>query len=362
MNEINQDLPIENTSQKKNSYQNGMILIGLIILFTGAALFYFIKPNPKQQSFIQENINRDIGDPKQVVTQASDDKLDLTDFNQAVSESEKSYAVVDQEKVVLIPLDGSGETISLDFDSGYGSGASGFGSSDPLAAPDFKKIALIDKQSKLHLVTADGKSETKVSDQLTVDYISGWSSDSKKLIFHVYVNTLESQLFPMGPGWEEPDQISLDKGQHSEGFYVLDLEAQTLTDLNVLGEFAFKSWIDESRILITLGGYQDEKIVVFNLETYVTDVKMMRDGLHKDFATQYDFSQDGSKWALTWHGGTNDTTSASIILADFPSVTGKTLMEANFAQIQGPVISPDGLKVAFRGYDVLNGPTVFLSL
>lgn len=291
-------------------------------------------------------------------TNLSQNLLDLSEFQKVTLEQqEQRYAVVDDSQLVLVSLEENGEDIMTDIsDISYGSGSSAYGSSDPSSAPDFKKLAYIDKDSKLHLLTADGKVDIKVSDQLAASFISGWSPDSNRLIFYTYAPTMYESVFPSYPGAEPEKQITFDRNQPESGFYLLDVEDQSVSYLGIFNGTEFGSWIDNSRVMLKLDTYGQEKFLVFDLDAYSVDAEILEGDLEKDFGTQFVFNDDGKKWALTWHGGTDTTDSASIILADFPSVKGKELMKADFAQIQGPVISPDGNQVAFRGYDIVNGP------
>ena len=368
-----ENIPVENTPVEKKSdgkKKSKQYIIQFLVLTVLLGFVYTLgNLFPILSSRTEKNINTDsmvseINDSYRAeseTVQKVETTLDFTQLNEAIAAQDfPRYGVLDNGVLTLLSLIG-GQVITKDIQNiKYGAGSSGYGSNAPLNSPDLKKIAYIDESNNLHLMNSKGEVDVLISDELNVTYISGWSSDSNKLIFYANNQTLKDQLFPeSGPGFqaEEPTGIiKVERNAKETGFYLLDTETENITYLSSFDGASFESWIDDSRVLLKFGNYSNEKYIVFDINSFEADAGIMNGGLENDFASQYVFSADGKKWAFTWHGGNNESQSASIILADFPSVEGKELMKAGFAQIQAPKISPDGKMVTFMSYDEQNGP------
>lgn len=332
----------------------------LVIAFSVAYIFGNFFPiitseNETTKLIEKPKLASDLGN---ITSPFSQNSVDLSALKEAISNQvEPRYVLLDDSEIVLVSLEEDGTDIQTgitEISSGSYSWGSGF--SEPNNSPDFKKIAYIDNGSRLHIMTSDGTADTIISNDLKVQYISGWSPDSSKLIFRTHSESISELVFSDYLNYSQEKKVTFERSKLPPGFYLLDLENQNLAYLSVFEDAGFGSWIDNSRVLLELKYSGQKKFVVFDFDTYTVDTGIMSGGLERDFSTQYAFSENGKKWALTWHGGTNTTDSATIILADFPSVEGKELMKGNFAQFQGPIISHDGKHVAFRGYDFVNGP------
>lgn len=358
----NQEMQVPVKAEKSTAF--GMIkVVGLLFLF---GLFYFLGSYFSSLGSLSSQVGLPVAEPESEAEQESGEQLsnetttaqvDISDLQAAIVEQQyPRYAVVDNRELVLVSLNG-GQEIRPDIsDFRFGGGHLGYGSTDPLNAPDLFKVAYIDSELRIHVMNTKGDVDLLISEDLEVDYISGWSTDSEKLLFHVRGDTIDRTLNPDGMMYEIPDTVAYNKAGNPNGFYLFNLATGELRHLSVMERTQFYSWIDADRILVNNSPYNSDRYVIFDTDSYVADFSLIGSDIEKDFGTQYSFSQDGSKWAITWHGGDGGTNSASIVLADFPEATGVEIMKANFAQIQGPIISPDGRQVAFRGYDEVNGP------
>ncbi|MCL4208633.1 hypothetical protein KJZ63_03310 [Patescibacteria group bacterium] len=272
-----------------------------------------------------------------------------------------SYPLVKDGKLFFIPITSGIGAFSPSIEVSWGGGAYGLGSSDPIASPDNQKIALIESGTgNLLLVTADGKQQVRVSNQMNVSYISGWSPDSNKLIVYATAPTVKSLFVPEGPVPEESIPLiqKLSPSSLATGYYLVDLNSNNVEHLSYLDGSNFITWVDANNILLNLE-YSGKKYVVLNLKTYEANAELVGKALDPYFGEQISFSSTGEMWALTLAPTelmNGESSESKIVLAAFPSVTGEVIGEGKFAQVQGPHISPNGKKVIFQGYDVVNGP------
>lgn len=272
-----------------------------------------------------------------------------------------SYPLVKDNKLFFIPITSGIGAFSPSIEVSWGGGAYGLGSSDPIASPDNQKIALIESGTgNLLLVTADGKQQVRVSNQINVSYISGWSPDSNKLIVYATAPTVKSLFVPEGPVPEESISLvqKLSPSSLATGYYLVDLNSNQVEYLSYLDGSNFITWVDGDNILLNLE-YSGKKYVVLNLKTHEANAELVGKALDPYFGEQISFSSTGEMWALTLAPTelmNGESSESKIVLATFPSVTGQIIGEGKFAQVQGPHISPNGKKVVFQGYDVVNGP------
>ncbi|HCC84188.1 MAG TPA: hypothetical protein DEP87_00675 [Candidatus Pacebacteria bacterium] len=242
------------------------------------------------------------------------------------------------------------------------SGAQGLGENTPLAAPDLSKIALITKTGEFRIVNAEGKLLMSAGSNFKADYITSWSPDSSAVIFHVESPTLMTTLFHQGMGSEILIQPGpkFDANAEATGFYLVDLATQKFSQLTPLNEALVLEWIDRSRLLVSVKafGTSNETYAVFNLDTYQAEAAPYKEVFKNLFAPQISFGQNGRNWAISLHQssqGTAGTNTVKIILAEFPSLTGKIIAEDGFAMVQKPILSPTETKVIYQGHAEVNG-------
>lgn len=267
----------------------------------------------------------------------------------------KSYPIVVDHNLILLPIDEKVEGgIKVDSEIESGNGAIEYGNTSPLPAPNLQTIAYI-KNRFLWLVSADGNRKVSISDKLPTSYISGWSTDSRYLIFSSLGESI-SQMFE-GMGIEDTRQFP--KRYLPVGMYLVDTQKGEVSWLSPISNFV--TWLDSNKIIVkdTLYGSVQNN-VVFDVENYLADTKTLRDSLSKYFYPQFSVSQAQGKWALALGqpGGTAEQKSfARIVIADYPNVEGKTIGEGNWADIQWPILAPDGNRLIYQKYGVVNGPT-----
>jgi hypothetical protein len=224
----------------------------------------------------------------------------------------------------------------------WGGGAAGLGVSDSTPSPDLLYTVYIDKDTRgLKLLSNETFKETDISlPGEKVSYISGWSPDSKKIIYDVGNQTLATRKEGMMP-WEGIEKFPEDV---TPGYILFNIETGKRKSLYPVGYF--ESFIDESRILVKAGDdeFMGKKYIVFNIDTFEADYSYVKEEFGYG-ASQYTFSQDGSKWTYTL--SRNPTEDANIILADFPNKEQIEVDKGGWADVQFPFISPTGTKIAY---------------
>jgi hypothetical protein len=339
------------STQKLNS--SGSVLIIFVLLLLAVALgvigtlFYFHLKTPSQ--------------PQTLVQTPIISPTPIASF-QPISSSGKSYPIIKTYRQpanpatlelyqLTQPIGIIGTPIKLGV---YGGGSLGQGENNPLVSPDLGKIAYFG-QDGLHITTGDGKQNQLISDQIKDGYFTGWSHDSKKLL--VYGQPVLKSPFPSsydGYGVGSDPDHPLDYEGYASSFYLVDTEKGTIFGLSNLADV--RGWIDNDHLLITKPDSKTENFTTYSVKAdgYKADIP----NLDSYFGFQESFSQDGKKWAITL-ANTGDNSSNSsfsrIVLADFPKIEGNLIDSGTWAEVQQPVISPDGTKVAY----VKNSQTAF---
>jgi hypothetical protein len=221
-----------------------------------------------------------------------------------------------------------------------GSGSLGFGEDDPLASPDFGKVAYFGKEG-LHIVTGDGKTDKLVSDQIKLGYFSGWSHDSNKLLVYGEPTPVTTENTTC-EGCFYPDYESSPSAYlgYRPDFYLIDTQKGTITPEKKIKNY--QKWIDNDQILVSNDTSKPLNLWVYSISgnketTTIPDLNNI-DNL------QSSFSQDGKKWTMTQasiSGGSR------IILADFPKADGTLIDQGGWAYVQFPLISPDGTNIIY---------------
>lgn len=241
-------------------------------------------------------------------------------------------------------------------------GSLGYGTFGYLFSPDLTKVAVIDEDNNLTIHSSDGSQVREIESSLNAYALTGWSPDSTKLIISAMGSpTIIDGYIPNGP--VDPDTIleeqTFEKSSVANGFYLLDLDNGTTSYLGVLDGIQVYDWIDNQTLLLFSPNYPNEMYFSFNLQTYTSSSNLtdVFDGL---FSTQTSIARDTStkKWALgiSPDGIDEQDATSRVVLATYPSIEGEVIAEGRFASVQSPHISPDGKKVLYRKYDVLNGP------
>lgn len=286
-------------------------------------------------------------------------------FEKLPDTSLQTFARRYDDEIVLVPLDPKHSPIKpFENNTQYrsGNGTSGFGSDTPQHSPDFEKVAFIDDQYNLWLMTADGEHRVQVTEGLKVRYISDWSPDSQKLLIYTTQDDLVARYTPDYQGDRqpalEPESIQqLERNFKASGFYLINIDKNTYEHLAFTDDAFFQTWINPNKLLFyvdtDVGMGQETLYVEFDVATYTADSKDFDLTLKDAFAPQFNFSDDGKKWAFNLKAGEDQQ---SIIFAEYPSIEGETVITGRFAESQLPKISPTGDALVYQRQFIVNEP------
>ncbi|MBI2022008.1 hypothetical protein HYS93_04000 [Candidatus Daviesbacteria bacterium] len=266
-----------------------------------------------------------------------------------VSSELQSYPnYTENKKLVLIPLAKiKQDAIQTDIELGgcKNCGSQYQGSNSPEAAPDFKSIAFIDKNNLLGFITSDGKTKTLLPENFKVEYISGWSPDSRRLVVYVSSNTSDSLYSGMGGPPDKP--YIFDQEKLLGGFYLIDIEKGEGKHLFPLKGFV--TWVDSRTILATNNEPLYTQFFIFDVDKFEADAKTLLGLFDNYFGKDFSFSADGKKWVVGL-GNTGDSGKQSyseIVIANYPETKGIKIAQGTWAEYQLPIISPNGNRVIY---------------
>ncbi len=303
-----------------------LLLIGIFL----AVLYSFLS-----LPFVQKSLNLTYNLSKKEVLKLNFPLLHTSDFQSFAISKETSRTSYGLYKLTLLPINGESPIITDNETAGMG-GALYLGDVSPQSSPDLKKAAYISKDNQLKIISADGKSEIELPDNLLVSYISGWSPDSKKLI----VYSQESSYIGGEGAATTPTPRPATKYLPS-GFYLLDLEkgeGKLLAELKGVDK-----WINNEKVLTVTSGEKDQ-FAIFNIKTGHLDTSTLKGLFDQYFGVQTNFNHDGKLWALTLGNTGNDPSKPSsslIVLAQFPKIEGITIDSGRWADVQMPKLSPN---------------------
>ncbi|MBI4091221.1 hypothetical protein HY419_00550 [candidate division WWE3 bacterium] len=226
-----------------------------------------------------------------------------------------------------------------------GNSASGFGESDPLVSPNLLYTAVIDDQThNLWIVSNETKELKQITQTGDVSYLSGWSKDSKKIVYRVDEESITS--LTQGYGGYQETKVQF-KPNRDAGYFAFDIDSGVTTKLYPLDYF--ETFIDSKNILTKpIDQYSSDRLVIFDTNTFEADYGFVPEKFGFG-AGQFSFSDDGTKWVYTL--SRNPTTDANIIYAPFPQKEGETIDSGAWADVQFPNISHNGTKVAYSKKD-----------
>lgn len=225
------------------------------------------------------------------------------------------------------------------------------GSKDPVASPDGKYVAFINSNDNDSLyIIAGGTLEIRKITTIPVEYITTWSMDSSKLVYHHRSAVgddggLDDLSSRYGYGDRRIEKFEKDA---TPGFYLFDLATGTNTSLWPLKEV--DKFIDSNRLLcpidIEIGTDKNvSKIVLFDVNKFEADYSTLGNIINDDSLGQFSFSQDGKYWAFS-----DFTNGSKIILAEFPSKKGTVVDETTEegSSVQTPLLSPGGQYLSYE--------------
>lgn len=224
----------------------------------------------------------------------------------------------------------------------WGGGSAGFGENWPLVSPDMLYTVYIDQNTEeLYLLSNETFESKKISPQ-SVDYITGWTPDSRKVIFHVKIDTVMSRKEGPGAEWEGQEQF---RKNADAGFFVFNIDTGETIKLSPL--LAIEGIINAHKVLVR-GGFEQtaNQLLVFNIDTFEADYAVSKEKFGFG-AGQFDFTADGKYW--TYALAPSDTTEGevNIVYAPFPDKQDVVVDTGGWADVQWPKFSPNGSKIAY---------------
>lgn len=242
------------------------------------------------------------------------------------------------------------------YSTGMGNSSSGQGTSDPILSPDGKYIAFINSQDNfsLYVLPGGGEEAIKITDY-PVEYINSWSSDSSKILYYSHQNDLSSLKESEGSGleivWESVEKFSK---KFFSGFHSFNLNSGE--DVHLYPLARAEKFIDKNRIVVELEQYQnvnEARLVLFNVDDFTADYATVNYPL-KYFGRQMSFSADGKYWATSFG---NTDSGVNIAFSKFPNQNEIIVDTGSWAEIQWPLLSPDGKYLAYtkRGEQISQG-------
>lgn len=272
-----------------------------------------------------------------------------------ITSSYKAYVDVSSDKLVTVyPVDKKYERYSLpEYGEVFSGGALGFGDTGVVLAPDLEKFAILSSgKVTIHAVDKSVKIELPIED---VQYITGWSLNSSKLLVYARPNTIKSRFESEGM-MAAPDIITLNSTNALDGFILIDFVSGTIHEMSELDGMLVHAWSSDDSLIGSIGFGQNEEFVYYSLSEKSADRKKVSI-FNEVFGSQMSFSRDGKKWATVTSVAKNDIDSAQVTLGNFPNFGDIGKVVVGWARRQGPVLSPSGEVLALYGYEVLNGPT-----
>lgn len=208
-------------------------------------------------------------------------------------------------------------------------------------APNFKKFAFTDGSGNFKIVTTDLSKNLIVFDaekhKLTlkphVDSVT-WSKDSSRLIFRISDN--DSEYAPPERSKAEEDFLKI-----LVGYYLIDFRSGVVRKTSIPFNAYTITPISSSHFLFQHYTHKIDQLGVFNAEMLRSEYLYNL----TEYFGQYSVDQVGHKWTFSIAPRIGEE--QSIIYGEFPSLEGDTIEKGSWAQVQWPVISPDGDQVLF---------------
>ncbi|NMB69769.1 hypothetical protein GYA27_01005 [candidate division WWE3 bacterium] len=220
----------------------------------------------------------------------------------------------------------------------WGSGEHEKGETTPEPSPDLLYTAYIDTNTQdLWIMSNETLEKTKVPESQNVTYITGWSPDSKVLIYYFAPKSVSSAKEGMIVDFDVAEKF--DKNAIS-GFFALDIKTGAQTRIYPVDNIV--AVLSNSEVITRI---QEDKLVIFDFESFTADYSSIK-GKFGFGPGQFNFSRDGSLW--TFIGSNTPTDDMYITKAEFPNKQGTIIDAGGWADVQWPILSPDGKKVAYQ--------------
>lgn len=215
-----------------------------------------------------------------------------------------------------------------------GGGGAGSGVTDPTPSPNLYYTTYIDRSTNdLWLVSNDTLEKRQITNDGHVSYISGWSPDSKSVVYRNDDINFQGIGSPQSQKYD-PTLLP--------GFHLFNIE--TGKDTYLYPITSFEKFIDNDNIMVRSNDEPDIPYI-FNISGFKSDRDRIKDTF--GYGTgQFNFSPDGKKW--TFILSTHPTDDNSIVYADFPSKKGITIDSGGWTDTQWPIISPGQDKIVYQ--------------
>lgn len=221
---------------------------------------------------------------------------------------------------------------------GWGSGEQDKGSTTPEPSFDLLYTAYIDTNTQdLWVMSNETLEKIKVPESQNVTYITGWSPDSKVLVYYFAPKTVTSAKEGMMVDFDVAEKF--EKNTMS-GFFALDIKTGTQTRIYPIDNVV--AVLSSSEIITRI---QEDRLVIFDFENFTADYSSIK-GKFGFGPGQFNFSRDSSLW--TFIGSNTPTDDMYITKAEFPNKQGTIIDAGGWADVQWPILSPDGKKVAYQ--------------
>lgn len=276
-------------------------------------------------------------------------KVNVTSWNK-LEGTTQGYPIINPTDKKLKIFDITNKTLK---DTGIiaaeGQGELYLGNSDPLLSPNLLFTAYIDNESHdVEIISNGTLNKRKLTNTGDVTYLTAWSPDSTQLIYYIRRDTLHNRKDGPTP-WETVEYF---KEQPSDGFFSVNIETGTVTRLAALDWFI---GFAGNTSIITKTHEDSDKLAIFDTKEVLADFTYVKDTF--PFGTsQFSVSADGRKWAFTTSD--NPTKDAKIVIADFPLKDGEVSDGGDWAEVQNPVIAPDGTQVVYQKQDGVLKPGI----
>lgn len=223
----------------------------------------------------------------------------------------------------------------------WGSGAMDLGETTPEASPDLLYTAYIDENTKeLWIMSNETLEKVKVPNSQNVTYITGWSPDSKTLVYYFAPRNITSAKDGMMVDFNVVEKFD-NKAEY--GFYALEISSGKVTHLKPLDNVV--AVLSSSEVITR---FQENRLVIFDIQNYTADYGTVQD-LFGFGEGQFNFSKDGTVW--TFISSENPTEDMHITKAQFPNKTGTIVDSGAWADVQWPVLSSDGKLIAYQRHE-----------
>lgn len=304
---------LSNNVQTKNKKQSNwrepwtIVLVVIVVIAVGGAGYYYSNSKKNNSTPV-----------------ATSQTVTATTTPTAITQTPKIYYAQNNNLYSIDPT--SKQTAEIDTKAASTGGTTGLGSNTPLTSFDQLKVVYA-KDGSIWL-KQDGQTAKKLYQSTSSDpncynsfYFSGWSSDSKNLVYDI--------SFDSGMGEATCSQSDADKD--AEGFYWYSLDSQKSTKLP----------ITRADLLVPQSNkvaYFEKTNNAYQLKTY-DFVAKTSETLSKNGWTGYEpqlaFSNDASKIIYSY-GETASSSYSKIVIADINNTNQKIEKQGRWAEYQFP--------------------------